>query len=659
MAASLFIQRMYRKISSIGISVLIILLVAVVNYTFQNEATPPPDIENQTNYGTEWEITGNEYRGNQTIVLSGNLTIKNGGILTLCNVTLMMNSTFSGEFNITVESGGTFNILDGSNLTAFNKSNNYDFWFKSGSSGTIIDSTVEECGHLFGGSGGLRVESDGVIIESSTIQYNLQGIYVWFSSPTLKNNTISNNSQSGIFTRWSSPYIYNNRIEDNDYGLVLRDSSGYIMKNTISNNTDGIQCYSSSPTIFDNNITSNIDDGIFLQAESHAAIENNIILGNTKGIFSTGLSIPIIANNTVSAVNDGIILASYSNATIINSTITSSATRGILVDSSFPNVVNCSISTAGQYDIYLSGDSHLTLLNTTFNKTKVGFDDTLSNLTVQWYMDVYVNNPDEAPLPGATVYVNDTSGGPVLGSPFTTDNNGFVRWIITMEYVQNDTNGLAPGGENVIFYTPHNVTAIKDLNIGYAYPEPTMNASKQVNITLGLQGFFMALVEGWNLVSLPRIQSDTDLDTVLQSIADQYDAVQWYNASDADDHWKHNHVAKPTLLNDLNSIDHSIGFWIYVTKLGGVLFEYSGTQPTENQTITFHPGWNLVGYPSLTNYNRTNGLNNLTFDKEIDSIWAFDAATQKWEEIGEFDYFEIGRGYWFHSKIDCIWEVPL
>ena len=33
-------------------------------------ATPPPDIEGQTNYGTEWTITGAEYRGNQTIILA-------------------------------------------------------------------------------------------------------------------------------------------------------------------------------------------------------------------------------------------------------------------------------------------------------------------------------------------------------------------------------------------------------------------------------------------------------------------------------------------------------------------------------------------------------------------------------------------------------------
>ena len=36
----------------------------------------------------------------------------------------------------------------------------------------------------------------------------------------------------------------------------------------------------------------------------------------------------------------------------------------------------------------------------------------------------------------------------------------------------------------------------------------------------------------------------------------------------------------------------------------------------------------MVGYPSLTSYNRTDGLNTLTFDNQIDSIWTYSIGTQ-------------------------------
>jgi hypothetical protein len=112
-------------------------------------------------------------------------------------------------------------------------------------------------------------------------------------------------------------------------------------------------------------------------------------------------------------------------------------------------------------------------------------------------------------------------------------------------------------------------------------------------------------------------------------------------------------------MNDLDEINHTMGFWINIIEPGGVLFKYSGIQPSLNQTINLHPGWNLVGYPSLTSYDRTTGLNNITFGDDVDFIQWYDAATKTWHVMGVDDYFVRGRGYWFHVKTECMWEVPL
>ena len=102
-----------------------------------------------------------------------------------------------------------------------------------------------------------------------------------------------------------------------------------------------------------------------------------------------------------------------------------------------------------------------------------------------------------------------------------------------------------------------------------------------------------------------------------------------------------------------------MGFWIYITKAGGVLFEYFGIEPTSNQTIQLYTGWNMVGYPSLTNHNRTVGLNNLTFGTDVDAVQWYDAATKTWHDMGPDDFFVPGRGYWVHANVECEWEVPL
>jgi hypothetical protein len=149
------------------------------------------------------------------------------------------------------------------------------------------------------------------------------------------------------------------------------------------------------------------------------------------------------------------------------------------------------------------------------------------------------------------------------------------------------------------------------------------------------------------------------LNSVLLPINGYYDAVQFYNITNPSDYWKHNHISKPNMLNDHQRIDHLIGFWIHITEPGGILFDYSGTQPSSNQNIQLYKGWNMVGYPSLTNHNRTVGLNNLEFGTDVDAIQWYDAATKTWHFMGPDDSFVPGRGYWMHSKVDTTWEVPI
>ena len=112
-------------------------------------------------------------------------------------------------------------------------------------------------------------------------------------------------------------------------------------------------------------------------------------------------------------------------------------------------------------------------------------------------------------------------------------------------------------------------------------------------------------------------------------------------------------------MNDLSSIDHNMGFWIHIINSKGTIFRYDGLKPIENQNISLHIGWNLVGFPSLGNVNSTVGLNNLTFGPEIDAIQWFDAITKTWHFLNDGDYFVPGRGYFLHSKVKTTWEVPL
>jgi hypothetical protein len=182
-----------------------------------------------------------------------------------------------------------------------------------------------------------------------------------------------------------------------------------------------------------------------------------------------------------------------------------------------------------------------------------------------------------------------------------------------------------------------------------------------VYVTQIRTSYKMDLAEGWNLVSLPMIPSNNTISSVFSSIDGDYDAVQYYNSGDQKDPWKDNEVTKSVELNDLYEVNHTMGIWIHIIKPGGTTLYVYGNEINVTQSITIRPGWNLVGYPSISNKTRDIALNNLFYTTDVDSIWMYDSEINKWNELGPSDYFEVGRGYWVHSPQSTIsiWQVPI
>lgn len=175
--------------------------------------------------------------------------------------------------------------------------------------------------------------------------------------------------------------------------------------------------------------------------------------------------------------------------------------------------------------------------------------------------------------------------------------------------------------------------------------------------TLNVGSFSIDLEKGWNLVSFPHLVPDTSLGYVLDSIDGDYNILSHYNASDTDDFWKVYNIHKPINMNDLDYLDNKLGFWIHITALGGTTLTLDDPLPSTPQTIPLSLGWNLVGYPSLVNKDRTTALNNLTFGTQVNSIWTYNATSKQWKEIVATDHFETGRGYWIHAIEECEWVV--
>ena len=467
-----------------------------------------------------------------------------------------------------------------------------------------------------GSSGGIRfIPSNNSIIESCRFEKNGDGLEIVFSNYTIiRNNIVINNSGSG-----------NN-------GIHIMDSTNMIIRNnTCINNSNGILLHPNNNNnwIIGNNCSGN-GDGIYLSSGSNFNNYigyNNISSNLNYGIADFSGNNNIYVNNTIKNCNRGFSVYPIDNVQIINSSIENSSTYDIRV--SFSNTI-------------------LTSINTKFNKSKVVFDSITSKLIVQWYLHINVTNSLGQQMPNVNVCIKDNQNS-LPAKRYTTDSEGYIRWLTQTEYIEQDTNGDTVGEKT--YYTPHRITAWNETLMGY--DEVNINESKEVNIVLDTPYYEIPLSAGWNLISLPLVQSDTIISTVLSSIAGNWDVVWWYNASDGTWH---------STNDDLTDINHTMGFWIHMKTADTLIV--NGSIPN-NTFIQLYQGWNLIGNPSFCNHAIDDILSPIA--TKYVAVQQYDSwdSGDPWKHyninkppgFNDLAYMTSGRGYWLYVKEDVVWEV--
>ena len=329
----------------------------------------------------DWVVTGEEIHEDETIILTGNLTVESGGNLTLINCTLLMNCSYDGEWQIRVCSGGVMNVLEGSNITAYNPE--YEFPFCVYGQLNMRDSFLSECGYSWDYPGLYIQTYKGVIIYNTTITNCYFGVYCdECSSTTIANCTISDNAYFGVYCYdCFSITITSCIIGSNAYdGVFCQHCSSITIANcTISNNgVDGVDC--SEPcfyiTIAECIISGNAHDGVYCCGCSHTTIANCTISGNEYCGVDCGCCFNItIVDNTF--VQDGVVvggnsLFNYVSHTIENNTVNGKPLYYVVNTTSYIVPPD-----AGQVIIVNSSDITLDGLNLSY--TDVGLEIAYSN----------------------------------------------------------------------------------------------------------------------------------------------------------------------------------------------------------------------------------------------------------------------------------------
>jgi parallel beta-helix repeat protein len=253
----------------------------------------------------DWDVIGVEVVENETIELSGNLTIKAGGSLTLRNVTLRMNVEHDGQYGISVEEGGALSIYD-SNISS---TTGFRFFFS-----VMVGSFVMKNSELHDAGGGGGADWSG--------EPRKRGLYVQADDAVIDRNFISDSL--GVFLCLSrNSSLTNNRLIT-DYGI------------TITHNVPPYQPMPQYNSILNNTIQGSLENGITIGAGNNNVVANNTILDAMVGIMMSESRDNIVVNNRVNPEHHpgpwgGIVLWNWCvNNTIANNTVKTENLKGII-----------------------------------------------------------------------------------------------------------------------------------------------------------------------------------------------------------------------------------------------------------------------------------------------------------------------------------------
>lgn len=149
-----------------------------------------------------------------------------------------------------------------------------------------------------------------------------------------------------------------------------------------------------------------------------------------------------------------------------------------------------------------------------------------------------------------------------------------------------------------------------------------------------------SLTAGENLVSVPFKTTSSFVSTVFQMPS--FEAAWTYDPSDVINPWKSFNGEKP--FNDLIDVNETMGVWVRISSPD--VFAVAGIVP-DSTIIQIKSGWNLIGFPSMTNRTVGNFLSSITYDR----VEAFDSATPIYglKPVADSYVARPGEALWVHS----------
>ncbi|UCD92028.1 MAG: right-handed parallel beta-helix repeat-containing protein [Methanobacteriota archaeon] len=524
-----------------------------------------------------------------------------------------------------------------------------------------------------------------VLVENQNLNSGTVGISLGHSSrTTITNNTASSNSWIGLYSYASSDStIMNNRFERNtEDGIWLRNSTyDTVANNTVSFNVRyGLSVsYSDRVTIADNDVNWTESFSISVHSTDDSSVINNTVLGGGWGIYLSYFGNGVVDGNAVlSSKRSGMNLWWSSFNSIFNNNILNNP-QGLVLEWSASNKVhgNNFVDNAMQAydddsnqwdDGHPNGGNYWSDYDGIDNKRGVNQDQQGSDGLGDTAYVIDGDSRDRYPLMSPIDFAHPRP--PENLDAFLSGEeleNVTLVWALSLddgmgfesakayEVFRNTTYDCEGSGYQLIATFPNGTGLFSDGSAGEGDAESYFyricvvgmnNSTACAEIQAGK--FTRPLSKGLNLISIPLVQSNESIQTVLQTVT--YDNAWSYDS--AGQEWKSHMKSKPYGVT-LQNINHAMALWVNVTQDSNLTV--AGVVPTST-TINLRAGWNLLGFPTV---DTDCTVADLKLSVASDRVEGFDELASPYflRAMADGDFLQAGYGYWIRVDTETVWTI--
>ncbi len=189
-------------------------------------------------------------------------------------------------------------------------------------------------------------------------------------------------------------------------------------------------------------------------------------------------------------------------------------------------------------------------------------------------------------------------------------------------------------------------------NIDYWYIDDVQLSSAETPYSLDFTG----RSPGWMFVSYP-ITVAGNIETVFDDATNGDGGTDWDVAKVFDNvakMWMTHR--KGSSVNTFTDVSNLMGIWLHVTSNGGdqaLSILPTGENPAV-ESITLYTGWNMVGFPCLTQM-----LASETLPAQADYVSVWQESSPYIQDFTDKSLVTMsdGNGYWIRVTADCVWTV--